>query len=83
MRGRLATLTDVREWRRQILALGVREVGLSAEDAVRASEFEDLHGDPIDRIIMATAIAEDSILLTADRTILDWSGQLRRQDATR
>ncbi len=83
MRGRLATLTDVREWRRQILALGVREVGLSAEDAVRASEFEDLHGDPIDRIIMATAIAEDAILLTADRTILDWSGQLRRQDATR
>jgi PIN domain nuclease of toxin-antitoxin system len=83
MRGRLAALTDVREWRRRILALGVREVSFSAEDAVRASEFEDLHGDPIDRIIMASAMAEDAMLLTADRQILDWPGQLRRQDAGR
>jgi len=82
-RGRLAALGDVREWRRQILALGVREIGLPAEDAVRASEFENPHGDPIDRIIMASAMAEDAILLTADRAILDWPGQLRRQDASR
>ncbi len=83
VRGRLAALGDVREWRRRILALGVREIGLPAEDAVRASEFENLHGDPIDRIIMASAMAEDAILLTADRSILDWPGQLRRQDARR
>ncbi|MBS0526997.1 MAG: type II toxin-antitoxin system VapC family toxin [Proteobacteria bacterium] len=83
MRDRLAALADVREWRRHILALGVREVGLSAEVAVRASEFDNLHGDPIDRIIMASALAEDAILLTADRSILEWPGNLQRQDATR
>lgn len=42
-----------------------------------------MHGDPIDRIIVATALAHDAVLLTADRPILEWSGRLRRQDARR
>jgi PIN domain nuclease of toxin-antitoxin system len=48
-----------------------------------AVELEDMHSDPIDRIIVATALAHDAVLLTADRPILEWSGQLRRQDARR
>jgi PIN domain nuclease of toxin-antitoxin system len=63
--------------------LGVREIGLSAEIAMQASDFGNLHGDPIDRVIIATALVEDAILLTADRPILDWSGSVRRQDAQR
>jgi PIN domain nuclease of toxin-antitoxin system len=63
--------------------LGVREVPVSAEVAMRASELDELHGDPIDRIIVATALAEDAVLLTADRPILDWPGKMRRQDARR
>ena len=50
---------------------------------MRASELDELHGDPIDRIIVATALVEDAVLLTADRSILDWSGKMRRQDARR
>jgi PIN domain nuclease of toxin-antitoxin system len=50
---------------------------------MQASDFDDLHGDPIDRIIIATALIEDAVLLTADRPILDWSGSVRRQDARR
>jgi len=56
---------------------------MSSEIAVLASELDDLHGDPIDRLIVATAIVEGAVLLTADRPILDWSGSMRRQDARR
>jgi len=65
------------------LSLGLREIGLSAEIALRAMELDDLHGDPLDRIIVATALAEDAVLLTADRPLLAWVGKLRRQDARR
>jgi len=65
------------------LSLGVREIGLSAEIAMQAVELDDLHGDPFDRIIIATALVEDAVLLTADRPILDWPSNMRRQDARR
>jgi PIN domain nuclease of toxin-antitoxin system len=61
--------------------LGVREVPLSAEIAIRASEIDNLSGDPIDRLIVATAMVEDAVLLTADGSLLAWPGRVRRQDA--
>ena len=82
-RGRIAGPANLRDWRHRILSLGAREVGLSAEIAMGAVELEDMHSDPIDRIIVATALAHDAVLLTADRPILEWSGRLRRQDARR
>jgi PIN domain nuclease of toxin-antitoxin system len=63
--------------------LGLREIPLSAEIAMLAAELEDLHGDPLDRIIVATTLAERGTLLTADRQILAWPGQMLRQDARR
>jgi PIN domain nuclease of toxin-antitoxin system len=74
---------SVRDFRASVLALGIREIALSAEAAIRASEIDNLTGDPIDRLIVATAIAEDAVLLTADGSLLDWPGRLRRQDAQR
>ena len=50
---------------------------------MRAPEPSNLHLDPIDRIIVATALAEDAILLTADGPVLEWSGLLKRQDVRR
>jgi PIN domain nuclease of toxin-antitoxin system len=82
-RGRITGLTSIRDWRSRILSLGVQEIGLSADIAIRAAELDGLHGDPFDRIIVATATVEDAILLTADRPILDWPGRMRRQDARR
>jgi PIN domain nuclease of toxin-antitoxin system len=82
-RGRIEGPSNVRDWRNRLLSLGVREVGLSAEIAMRAMELDDLHGDPLDRIMVATALVEDAVLLTADRPILEWPGRLRRQDAQR
>ncbi|WIM11993.1 MAG: hypothetical protein OJF58_002953 [Enhydrobacter sp.] len=54
---------------------------MSAEIALKAAELDNLHGDLFDRIIVATALVEDAVLLTADRPLLAWSGKLRRQDA--
>ena len=82
-RGRLEGPADVRAWRNRILSLGVREIGLSAEVAMTALELEDLHVDPFDRVIVATALTEDAVLLTADLPLLSWSGPLHRQDARR
>jgi PIN domain nuclease of toxin-antitoxin system len=50
---------------------------------VRAAGLGNLTGDPIDRLIVATALVEDAVLLTADGSLLAWSGGLRRQDAQR
>jgi len=82
-RGRISGLTNIGDWRSRILSLGVQEIGLTAEIAIRASELDGLHGDPFDRIIVATATVEDATLLTADRSLLDWPGRMRRQDARR
>jgi PIN domain nuclease of toxin-antitoxin system len=74
---------SVRDWRSRILSLGVREIQLSADIALRASDLDNLPGDPFDRLIIATALIEQATLLTADRHILGWPGRLARQDAHR
>ncbi|MCX7362161.1 MAG: type II toxin-antitoxin system VapC family toxin [Alphaproteobacteria bacterium] len=74
---------NVRARRNRLLSLGVREIGLSAEIAMVAVELDELHGDPFDRFIVATAVVEQAILLTADRAMLAWPGRLQRRDARR
>jgi PIN domain nuclease of toxin-antitoxin system len=66
-----------------VLSLGIRELSLSAEIAIRASELDNLSGDPVDRLIVASALIEGATLLTADESLLEWPGKLHRQDATR
>jgi PIN domain nuclease of toxin-antitoxin system len=51
--------------------------------AMRASDLENLPGDPFDRLIVGTALVEEATLLTSDRPILSWPGSLQRQDAGR
>jgi len=80
-RGRIRGPSSVSDWRSRILSLGVREVPLSADIAMRASDLENLSGDPLDRLIVATALVERAVLLTADQPILDWRGNLDRRNA--
>jgi PIN domain nuclease of toxin-antitoxin system len=82
-RGRIRSQASIRDWRARILSLGVREVPLSAEFAIRASDLENLPGDPFDRLIVGTAMVERATLMTADQQILSWPGELIRQDARR
>ena len=63
--------------------MGVAEVPVGGEIAVVGGELPNLHGDPADRLIIATAIVQGAELLTADERILDWQSPLRRIDARR
>lgn len=72
---------DVGLWRREQLEQGVVEIPMDGEIGIRAATLPDFHADPADRLIVATAL-EGHRLVTADRRILDWPGQVSRLDAT-
>ncbi len=56
------------------LRSGIREIPLNGAIAIRAAELAKFHGDPADRFIVATALAEEATLMTADSLILRWKG---------
>ena len=67
-------------WREELLQSGIVEIPVNGVIAARAALLTGMHGDPADRIIVATAL-EGHRLLTADTRILNWPGQLNRLDA--
>jgi PIN domain nuclease of toxin-antitoxin system len=68
-KGRLQVVPDVREWVNAALRLDkVVLLPLSPEVAVLSTELA-LHGDPADRIIVATAHVADGQLVTKDDRI--------------
>ena len=81
-KGRIEYPDDVSRWRLEQLRQGLIEISVDGEIGIRANELLNFHADPADRIIVATAMNGHQ-LVTADRRILDWSGQLRRVDAAR
>ena len=83
-KGHIADFVDgVDEWRRELLANGLVELPIDGAIATQAGLLPDLHGDPADRIIVATALAGGHELITADRLILAWEGPLQRTPAGR
>jgi len=69
--------------RAQLLTAGVIELPLTGEIALLSVELDNLHADPADRFIAATAILYDAVLVTADRSLLRWHHPLKRQDASK
>ncbi len=51
--------------------------------AIAAGELARMHGDPADRLIIATASLAGATLMTADARILRWKHALPRHDARR
>ena len=82
-RGRISLDPSVDQWRLRVLGLGVQEIPLTGDIGIAAVRLVDLHGDPADRIIVATSVAAGATLVTADDRILGWPGTLKRQDARR
>ena len=80
-KGRLEFLLDLDAWRRELLDQGLVEIPVDGAIAARAGLLADMHGDPADRLIVATAL-QGHQLVTADRRILEWPGQLSRLDAS-
>ena len=81
-KGRLTLLRSVASWRQALLREGLVEIPMDGEIGIRAATLPDFHADPADRLIVATAL-EGHRLVTADRRILDWPGQVSRLDASR
>ena len=82
-RKRLALELTVDQWRRDLLAAGLREIPVDGRVGVRAVSLTGLHRDPADRIIAATAELHEASLATADRRLLDWRSEVLRLDARR
>lgn len=78
---RLRAVKSAGELRAKLLGAGIRELPLTGEIAILAAELEGLNGDPADRIIAATAITHDAMLMTADANLLRWRHGLKRQNA--
>ena len=73
-KSRLELDRDVGLWMRQALAApGIRLAPLSAEIAVRSTALgRDFHGDPADRLIVATALELNAALVTKDARLRSW-----------
>jgi PIN domain nuclease of toxin-antitoxin system len=80
-KGRLDLRMDLGVWRRDLLSSGLIEIPVDGAVGARAALLPGLHGDPADRIIVATAL-QGHRLMTADRLILNWAGSVYRLDAT-
>ena len=80
---RLALDVTVAAFRDETIRIGIREAVLDGEIAIVAAELPEVHGDPADRMLVATATVHGLTLLTADDILLRWKLRgLRSQDAT-
>lgn len=79
---RLDAITSPSEHRAKILGSGFQEIAVTGDIAILAAGL-DLHADPANRFIVATAITHDATLMTADRALLRWRHKLPRQNAAK
>jgi PIN domain nuclease of toxin-antitoxin system len=70
MKGRLVLKPDEETWFSANLAAPVSLVQLTAEIALTSCRLPEFHGDPADRMIVATAITLGIPLITADQEII-------------
>ena len=82
-KGRIALPLAVDGWRAGLLSAGLVEIALDGRIVLVAAGFADLHRDPADRFIAATAGARNATLVTADEKLLAWNSPLPRLDARR
>ncbi len=83
-KGRISFELPIHEWTDVVIESGIQLAEITSEIAVAAGQLPgDIHGDPADRIIIATARALGCPVLTADRKLLSYSqaGHLRTVDA--
>lgn len=75
--GRVALPMNIRSWVNEALTKpGISLMPLTPEISIESSNLPgNLHGDPADRIIVATARASNATLLTKDQRLIDYSGQ--------
>ncbi len=79
--GRLSLPKPPEAWRTDLIHAGFVEWPLDGGIAILASALRELHKDPADRFIAATASMRGATLVTADERLLAWKHAVKRQDA--
>ena len=76
--GRSDFQADARLLRRGLLETGYRELAITGEHAVAVDGLPPIHKDPFDRILVAQAMAECILLLTADPQVASYPGPVHK-----
>ncbi len=76
--GRSDFQVDARLLRRGLLENGYLELEIKGDHAVAVDGLPPIHKDPFDRILVAQAIAEGILLLTADPQVALYPGPVRK-----
>jgi PIN domain nuclease of toxin-antitoxin system len=72
-KGRLDLEPTLEEWVESNLRPPVELEPIHPAISIRSCQLADFHGDPADRLIVATAIVLGVPLITADAKIIEWS----------
>lgn len=75
--GRVDFQVDPRLLRRGLLDNGYDELSITSEHAVGVDSLPQIHKDPFDRILIAQAMVEGIILVTADPWVARYPGPIR------
>lgn len=76
--GREDFAVDARVLRRGLIDNGYLELAVTSEHAVAISQLPPIHKDPFDRMLIAQSIEEGITLLTADETVCQYPGPIRK-----
>jgi PIN domain nuclease of toxin-antitoxin system len=76
--GKLSLGSDVRAWTRRVtVELALDHLPVTAEHAAAVENLPDLHRDPFDRLLVAQAVSEGAVLLTADHRLTEYGDAVR------
>ena len=76
--GKLSVGSDVRTWTRRVTTeLALDHLPVTAEHAAAVEHLPDVHRDPFDRLLVAQALAEGAVLLTADDRLAGYGDAVR------
>jgi PIN domain nuclease of toxin-antitoxin system len=79
---RLRLSRDLVEVRAAAARSGIIEIAVDGEIGIVGARLSGLHGDPADRLIVATALCRRTSLITADEKLLSMKGGVAVVDAT-
>ena len=74
--GRQALLVEAGVLRRRLLTHQYKELVINGGHAVFVEKLPLLHRDPFDRILIAQAAVDGLVLVSADKLVLQYPGQL-------
>ena len=76
--GREDFKVDPRILRRSLLDNGYHELPILSEHVVAVGSLPTIHKDPFDRLLVAQAIVDGIMLLTADIQVAEYPGPVKR-----